>query len=565
MLLLNPRDMALPALDARSASLLRDTVAFFEAKGRKRLKDDDRERVWYQDFLDFQKEKRLFATFLTPRALGGPDCRWDTRRNCDLNELLGFYGLAYWYTWQVSILGLGPFWMSPNEVMKRRVAQLLEGGGVFGFGLSEKEHGADIYSTSMTLAPRGDGTWVANGGKYYIGNGNEAALLSVFGKVEGSNDYVFFAADPKHPAYECVRNVCNSQSYVAELALHDYPVTDAEILMRGKDAWNASLNTVNVGKYNLGWASIGISTHGLYEAITHASRRRLYGMAVTDFPHVRRLFTDAWARLVAMKLFALRASDYFRSATREDRRYLLYNPVVKMKVTTQGEQVVDHLWDVIAAKGFERDVVFEMCARDIRALPKLEGTVHVNIALILKFLPAYFFSPADLPDVPRRDDPADDLFLFDQGPASGLSKVRFHDWRKAFAAWDLPNVKLFVEQAQGLRRLLAKNGPSEAQQKDLDLLLSLGELFTLVVYAQLILENASLRGLSNDAVDQLFDVMVRDFSRFAVELHGRAGTTPEQAEEFLKLVRKPVADPARADRIWKEEVFPLAGLYEMSE
>ena len=26
-----------------------------------------------------------------------------------------FYGLGYWYTWQVSILGLGPVWMSGNE------------------------------------------------------------------------------------------------------------------------------------------------------------------------------------------------------------------------------------------------------------------------------------------------------------------------------------------------------------------------------------------------------------------------------------------------------------------
>ena len=94
-------------------------------------------------------------------------------------------------------------------------------------------------------------------------------------------------------------------------------------------------------------------THALYEAIDHASNRKLYDMYVTDFPHVKALFTDAWARLMAMKLFALRASDYMRSASKDDRRYLLYNPIVKMKVTTQGEQVINLLWDVIAAKGFE--------------------------------------------------------------------------------------------------------------------------------------------------------------------------------------------------------------------
>lgn len=84
----------------------------------------------------------------------------------------------------------------------------------------------------------------------------------------------------------------------------------------------------------------------------------------------------------------------------DDRRYLLFTPMVKMKVTTQGEEVINALWDVIAAKGFEKDMYFEMAARDIRALPKLEGTVHVNMALIIKFMANYFFKPGQYEDPP---------------------------------------------------------------------------------------------------------------------------------------------------------------------
>src|SRR5665811_1659932 len=208
----------------------------------------------------------------------------------------------------------------------------------------------------------------------------------------------------------CIRD----RNYVAEYALDNYPVTDADLLSRGPKAWDDALNTVNIGKYNLGWASIGMATHAFYEAIRHAAHRHLYGMTVTDFPHVKRLFTDAYARLVAMKLVALRAADYMRSASPDDRRYLLYNPVVKMKVTTQGEDVINHLWDVIAAKGFEEDTFFEMASRDIRALPKLEGTVHVNIALIVKFMENYFFNPTEYPQVPVRRDHEHDAYLFEQ-------------------------------------------------------------------------------------------------------------------------------------------------------
>ena len=103
-----------------------------------------------------------------------------------------------------------------------------------------------------------------------------------------------------------------------------------------------------------------------------------------------------------------------------------------MKVTTQGEQVINLLWDVIAAKGFEKDMYFEMAVRDIRALPKLEGTVHVNIALIVKFMANYFFFHKDYPPVSRQDEARNDDFLFHQGPAKGLSKIQFHDYAPIF-------------------------------------------------------------------------------------------------------------------------------------
>ena len=566
MILLNPKQHARPYPDDRSREIMRKTIEFFEKKGKKKLKEDDLARTWYADFLEFVKGERIFATLLTPAGErpGDADARWDTWRNCEFNEILGFYGLCYWYTWQVSILGLGPIWMSPNAAAKKKAAEHLANGGIFGFGLSEREHGADIYSTDMVLTPKPDGSYVANGSKYYIGNGNKAAMVSTFGKIAGTDDYVFFAVDTQHPKYRLVKNVVASQSYVAEYALEDYPITEADILSRGKEAWNSALNTVNIGKYNLGWASIGMCTHALYEAINHASNRRLYNMYVTDFPHVKQMFTDAYARLVGMKLFALRAADYMRSASADDRRYLLFNPVVKMKVTTQGEEVINLLWDVIAARGFEKDTYFEMAARDIRALPKLEGTVHVNIALIVKFMPNYFFSPGTFPPVPRRDDAANDSFLFNQGPASGLGKIQFHDYEAAFAEYDLPNVKVFREQVAVLKELLATATPDEAQRKDLDFLMTLGELFTLVVYAQLIAENAKIYALENDLVDQIFDFMVRDFARFAQQLHAKPSSTEAQMACCLRMIRKPVFDDRRYQHIWKDHVHALNGAYEMT-
>ncbi len=564
-MLLNPKSNKYEHLDVRSREIMLKTIAFFEKKGKQNLKKDYNDRVWYSDFLNFVKENRIFATLLTPSQYSDdPDTRWDTARICDFNEILGFYGLAYWYTWQVTILGLGPIWMGNNEEVKNKTAKLLEEGGIFAFGLSEKAHGADLYSSEMALTPLAEGKYVADGGKYYIGNANEAALVSTFGKNSETDEYVFFVADPKHENYELVKNVVDWQSYVAEYALSGYPITDAEILSTGRDAWDSSLNTINVGKFNLGWASIGICTHAFYEAITHAAHRNLYGKYVTDFPHIQQLFTDAYTRLAAMKLFASRSVDYMRSASAEDRRYLLFNPMVKMKVTTQGEEVINLLWDVIAARGFEKDVYFENAAKDIRALPKLEGTVHVNMALIIKFMANYFFNPAEFPEIPKRDDPQNDDFLFNQGATKGLGKIRFHDFNKAFSSVDLPNIHVFKEQIEILKEFLITATPSEEQTKNIDFLLSLGELFTLVVYGQLIIEKSKMEKIENDLLDQIFDFMIRDFSKYALQIYSKTGSTEKQMALCLKMIKKPVMNEEKFQKIWQKYVYTLKDTYEMN-
>jgi acyl-CoA dehydrogenase len=564
MILLNPRKFSRQYPDRRSLEVMTRTIDFFEKKGKKSLKEDAHQRVWYEDFLKFVKDEKIFATLLTPPKYGDADSRWDTFRNVDFNEILGFYGLHYWYTWQVTTLGLGPIWMSANEEAKRRAAQLLDGGAVFAFGLSEREHGADVYSTEMTVTPQPDGSYTANGEKYYIGNGNIAPMVSTFGKMADTGDYVFFVADFAKPNYELQKNVTASQSYVAAFALRDYPLSESDILSKGREAWDCALNTVNICKPNLGAASIGISTHALYEAINHAANRRLYGMYVTDFPHVKQMFTDAYCRLLAMKLFALRAADYVRVASPDDRRYLLYNSVVKMKVTTQGQEVIDLLWDVIAAKGFERDMYFESAAMDIRALPKLEGTVHVNIALILKFIANYFFNPAEYANIGQRSEPTHDDYLFQQGPTKGMGNIQFHDYSIAYRDWDLPNVNVLREQTAVFAEMLAAAPPDESQRRDTDFLMTVGEIFTLVAYGQLILENARIYDVSADVVDQIFDCFVRDFSKSALQLYSKPGCSAEQGTYCLKMIRKPAVDDERYERVWRDHVHALKGAYEMN-
>ena len=130
--------------------------------------------------------------------------------------------------------------------------------------------------------------------------------------------------------------------------------------------------------------------------------------------------------------------------------------------------------------------------------------------------------------------------------------------------YDLPNVNLFAEQVAVFKEFLAMATPDAAQKKDIDFLMAMGELFALVVYAQLVLENAKIYAMDEALVDQIFDFMVRDFSKFALQLYGKPSSTAEQMVFCQRMLRKAVVDEARYQKVWQEHVYSLKDVYEMN-
>jgi len=262
----------------------------------------------------------------------------------------------------------------------------------------------------------------------------------------------------------------------------------------------------------------------------------------------------------------MRATDYMRTGSATDKRYLLFNPMEKMKVTTQGEEVVIGLWDIIAAKGVNKDAYFELAIRDIQMLPRLEGTVHVNMILIMRFMQNYFFKADNsLPEIPRVYDIKDDTYLFNQGATTkGFDKIVFHDYKTVYNSFKLPNIEVFKEQIERFKEYLQDCAPSKEQSADLGYMLTVGELFTLVAYGQLILESAKLEKTNEDLIDQIFDFLIRDFSKFATQLFSKPSSTSAQQEICLKMLKKPVPNEDRFHRIYKDQLLTLADTYEMN-
>ncbi len=86
----------------------------------------------------------------------------------------------------------------------------------------------------------------------------------------------------------------------------------------------------------------------------------------------------------------------------------------------------------------------------------------------------------------------------------------------------------------------------------------------MIVYGHLILEEAEILKVSPEVINQIFDFMVRDFSKYALELHQKTTIRPDQVDFCLKMLRKPVHDQDQYLQLWEDYVLALNGEYEMN-
>jgi acyl-CoA dehydrogenase len=64
-------------------------------------------------------------------------------------------------------------------------------------------------------------------------------------------------------------------------------------------------------------------------------------------------------------------------------------------------------------------------------------------------------------------------------------------------------------------------------------------------------------------IDQIFDFMVRDFSKFALQLYSKPSSTEAQMAQCLNMIRKPVVDARRYGVVWERHVQAMKGQYAM--
>ena len=544
---------------------------FFEAKGLRAIKEEDRREQWYDDWLAYQAEHRVYASLLSPKQYSKLGFEFDLLRLTRCLELFGYFSPAHGYSFQVTFLGLFSILMGRNFALKREAVAALEAGHLLAFGVSEKGHGSDLLGNEFTLRQSGPGQFVATGRKYYIGNANCASIISVLARKQDERSDgrarraspVLFALRPERSAgfggVRKIRTLGVRAAFVGEFEVKDQEVPATDVIAEGRDAWDAVFGTVTLGKFFLGFGSIGICEHALQEAAAHVCGRVLYGKPVVEMPHIRCAMSQAYVRLAGMKLYAYRALDYVHAAHENDRRYLLFAAVQKAKVSTEGMKVMGLLSECVGAKGFESDTYFEMALRDAQLIPGLEGSTHVNLRLTAEFIDRYFAEPDAHLREPRsltagEAEAGENAYLM-EARTGAVNTVSFPHFLTAYRSLlTVRNVRRFARQCEAFGHFISRYPPRDATA-DLATSIALGRCLAAIAFGQLIAESAARLLVPAALVSAIFHSLVIDLSTSALSLASTVRTEPKGRN----LLRQMVIVPWTTTADWEFVAEQLTG------
>src|SRR5438874_12550723 len=110
---------------------------------------------------------------------------------------------------------------------------------------------------------------------------------------------LFFALRPQgSPSFKDLRKIRTlgvRAAFVGEFRVKDHDFAETDLIAQGRQAWDTIFGTVTIGKFFLGFGTIGICGHAFHEAFAHLQNRVLYGKPVIEMPHIATAVVHAYA------------------------------------------------------------------------------------------------------------------------------------------------------------------------------------------------------------------------------------------------------------------------------
>src|SRR5215210_7372893 len=274
-----------------------------------------------------------------------------------------------------------------NEAQKKKYLQQLAAEKVGAYALSEAGSGSDAFAMQTRAVESGD-SYVLNGRKLWITNGNEAEVFIVFANANPEAGYRGITAFIVEKGFDgfSVGKKENKlgirASSTTEIILDDCRVPKENVLGEVGKGYKVSIETLNEGRIGIGAQMIGLARGALEAALGYTGERQQFGKSINQFQGVQFQLAEMATQIEAARLMvynAARMKDAGLNFVKEAAMAKLYSSRV-------AERVSSTAIELYGGYGFVKDYPVEKLWRDSKIGAIYEGTSNMQLQTIAKLI-----------------------------------------------------------------------------------------------------------------------------------------------------------------------------------
>ncbi|MCF8146691.1 MAG: acyl-CoA dehydrogenase family protein [Deltaproteobacteria bacterium] len=279
-----------------------------------------------------------------------------------------------------------------EEQKETYLPRLASGEWIGVFALTEPEAGSDASNIQTTAEQRGD-TWILNGRKHFITNGDIADVITVFAVTDkakrAKGGITAFLVEKNYPGFfvgAIERKMGMRGSHTCELIFDACEIPARNVIggssMVGQ-GFKTAMKVLDKGRLTMGASALGSAQRLLELSLDYAKQRVQFNQPIAGFQAIQFMLAD-----MATQIYAGRQMLYHAARLRDQRGTAVVKEasMVKLFCTEMANRVADMAVQIHGGMGYMKDFPVERYYRDLRLTRIYEGTSEIQRLVISREL-----------------------------------------------------------------------------------------------------------------------------------------------------------------------------------
>ena len=296
-----------------------------------------------------------------------------------------------------------------SDEIKAHYLPMFNKGATAAMDLTEPDAGSDLQAVELKATYNEEkGTWLLNGVKRFITNGDADVSLVLARSEKGTSDgrglslFVFGRDNDVLKVRRIENKLGIKGSPTCELVFTNAPAQLVGDRKLGLIKYVMSL--MNAARLGIGAQSVGIQEAAYREALKYAKERTQFGKAIIEFPAVYEMLTVMKAKLQASRSLLYETSRFVdiyknyihiskerkleKAERQEQKQYQrvadIFTPLLKLVTSEYANQLAYDSIQIHGGAGYMKDFPIERIYRDARITSIYEGTSQLQVVAAMK-------------------------------------------------------------------------------------------------------------------------------------------------------------------------------------